>query len=744
MAAVETSQSVTSLQNIEFNEHNYSVAPAQRPDKLSIHTGSDSGSKLHKWFRRLKRVATGEPSPSSEVAPSTASDSDSACGTSVDAMTHTEGPDMVQPAEDLSTWLRDAGVKLRIGTSGPAAREPISIISMFRNTLKKFPDHTAMGVKRTKDSDWLTWTYKEYYDDVWRAAKAMIKLGLEPYHGVGIVGFNSPEWFIADVAAIFAGGFAAGIYTTNSPEACQYVAESCEANIIVVENDMQLQKILKVRDSLPHLKAIIQYNGNPKEEYENVYNWQQFMALAGDVPDSTIEARISQLAPNKCSTLIYTSGTTGNPKAVMLSHDNVTWTALMAGESANLQDGEDVLISYLPLSHIAAQIIDLFAPMLFGGSVYFAQPDALKGSLLHTMKDVRPTAFLGVPRVWEKMQEKLKEMSAANPSNMKKRIALWAKDVGLRGNMSLMNGGSVPWGWTVANYLVFKKVRAGLGLDRCRICISAAAPIMRDTLEFFMSLDVTVTEIYGMSESSGPHTVSFPWEYMLGSVGKEMNGCESKLENPDKDGNGEICMGGRHVFMGYLNEEVKTREAIDKDGWLHSGDVGRKDDNGFMFITGRIKEILITAGGENVAPVPIEDSIKEELPVISNCMLIGDKKKFLSILLTLKTAVDPDTTMPLDSLTPAVIAWCESIGSSAKCVSDVLEKEDKEFLAAIQAGVTRANKKAISRAQFVQKWSILPRDFSTPGGELGPTLKLKRPVVTKMYQNTIDLLYGDS
>ena len=268
-------------------------------------------------------------------------------------------------------------------------------------------------------------------------------------------------------------------------------------------------------------------------------------------------------------------------------------------------------------------------------------------------------------------------------------------------------------------------------------------PITRETLEFFLSLDINVNEIYGMSECTGPHTMSFPWKYRLGTVGQEVPGMFTKLDNPDQDGNGEICMAGRHVFMGYLNEEAKTRETFDDDGYLHSGDIGKRDDKGFLSITGRIKELLITAGGENVAPVPIEDTVKLELPVVSNCMLVGDKKKFLSMLITLKTKVDEETMQPKDELTPLAIEWCKSIGCKATTVSELLASPDESFLKAIQDGIDRANAKSVPRAQKIQKWSMLPRDFSIPGGELGPTLKLRRPIVTKMYEKTINKLYED-
>merc|ERR1712226_844530 len=648
--------------------------------------------------------------------------------------------DVVLPTDNLTTWQRDQPVKVRMG-EGHLADTPISIPTAFSNVVKKLSHQTALAVKR--GGQWKKWSYAQYLSDVKQAAKALIKLGLEPYHGVGIIGFNTPEWFISDLGAIYAGGFAVGIYTTNSAEACQYVAENSECNIIVVENDMQLQKVLKVKEQLPHLKAIVQYEGNPKQNYPDVYSWAQFMDIGKGVADDVLAERMKGLAPNKCCTLIYTSGTTGNPKGVMCSHDNFTWTGLMVGRMAKLTFGQDHLISYLPLSHVAAQLLDIYIPILFGGCVWFAQPDALKGTLGDTLKEVRPTAFFGVPRVWEKMQEKMVAVGKAN-SNMKKKIALWAKDIGLKGNTTKKKrGSSMPFGWSIANALVFKKVKAALGLDRCRFCLTGAAPIARETLNFFMSLDVPLMEIYGMSESSGPHTVSFPWKYQTGSVGYDMWGATTKLDNADADGNGEICMSGRHIMMGYLNNKEKTEETIDSMGWLHSGDVGKVDKNGFLFITGRIKELLITAGGENVAPVPIEDVVKEELPCVSNAMLIGDKKKFLAMLLTCKVEVDPDSMVPKDELTDPAKDWVKLQGSNATRVSQILDTKDEKVLQGIQNGIDRANKRAPSNAQRIQKWSILPVDFSIPGGELGPTLKTKRPVVHKKYNSTVNAFYGE-
>ncbi|XP_044161945.1 long-chain-fatty-acid--CoA ligase ACSBG2 isoform X1 [Bufo gargarizans] len=660
---------------------------------------------------------------------------------------HCDGNSSNPDTSGLMLWTtqRDSDVQLRMEESGVACLPPVTINQMFEEAVKKYGDYVALASK--EGDQWIKLTYKQYHEQCRLAAKGFIKLGLERYHGVGILGFNSAEWFIADIAAILAGGFAVGIYTTNSADACHYVAENCEANILVVENRKQLQKILQIQDQLPHLKAIIQYKDEIKEKQPNIYTWAEFMELGKDVPDVQLDQIISYQKPNQCCTLIYTSGTTGQPKGVMLSHDNISWTATAAGRAVRLReatDQQEIVVSYLPLSHVAAQMIDIWLTMKYGGATYFAMPDALKGSLVNTLKEVRPTAFMGVPRVWEKMQEKMKSV-ATKSSTIRRKVASWAKGVGLETNLKRMNGVSPqPVKYYMAKKMVFKKVRKALGLDRCTKCYTGAAPITKDTLEFFLSLNIPVYELYGMSESSGPHTISLPDAFRITSCGRVISGCKTKIYQPDGDGSGEILFWGRHVFMGYLNMEVKTKESIDEEGWLHSGDIGKHDDKGFLFITGRIKELIITAGGENIPPVPIEDAMKEHLPIISNVMVIGDKRKFLSMLLTLKCNVNFDTGEPEDELTTEAIEFCQKLGSKATKVSDIVGCKDKLVYAAIQESVNAVNEKSTSNAQKVQKWLLLDKDFSIAGGELGPTMKLKRPVVSKMYKDQIDNFYLDA
>jgi long-chain-fatty-acid--CoA ligase ACSBG len=627
---------------------------------------------------------------------------------------------------------RELPVIISTDPSDVGSLRPITVMEAFQASCSVNSERTALKVER--NNHWKTWTYAQYYQDVTGFAKSLIAVGMQPFECVNIIGFNAPEWFIADIGTIFAGGIVSGIYTTNGPESCHYVANHSKAKVVVVEDQEQLDKFLSIRDRLPHLTAIVQYIGTPQgDDLNGVYSWQEFMALGGAVDDDALQTRIAAQRPGNCCTLIYTSGTTGTPKAVMLSHDNVTWTARAMLRAYDLGSSDEVIVTYLPLSHIAAQMADMHGPMMLGATVAFARPDALRGSLVETLNAVRPTIFFGVPRVWEKIEEKMRDVGRAN-TGVKKAFGDWAKTVGLAGNTNRLKGESVPWGWTLASAAVFKNVQKALGLDRCNIRITGAAPITKQTVEYFMSLDMSLAELYGMSESSGPGTLSLPGRTQLGSVGVAMNGTQVVIDQPDAKGEGEILMGGRHVFMGYMFNAEATAGTFTKHGLLKSGDVGRLDEDGFLKITGRIKELIITAGGENVAPVPIEDAVKAELPCVSNIMVIGDKRKFLSALITLKTEPDPATGAPTQTLAGAVREFTD-----AKTSEEAMR--DQKLITVIQEGIARANAKAVSRAQRVSKWTMLPDDFSVQTNELTPTMKLKRRVVATKYGATIETMY---
>nr|CAD7573333.1 unnamed protein product [Timema californicum] len=1389
------------------------------------------------------------------------------------------GPNQVLPADKLHTVLPHGRVKLRTEEEGLAALRPISVPGVLDRTAEQYPEAVALAHKGMGGT-WQQITFRDYRTAVRTCSKAFLKLGLKRHHSVCILGFNSPEWLISDLAAIHAGGFAAGIYTTNSPEACHYCAENSKANIIVVEDQTQLDKILQIRERLPELKAIIQYRGTPPDT-PGIYSWDDVMKMGQEESDEELEQVLKTIAINECCTLVYTSGTVGNPKAVMLSHDNLTWSAQVLGEYLHVVPGSgEKLVSFLPLSHVAAQLctwgtkqplcilgrcnveatyngrsatlpitlVEGNGPSLlqrnwfieFGikvqgihhindkGAAVWARQYGVKrlkwmptvvidvlrrniprvsfkeglgqtkhidqlqkrykrtpqpedaserpssqvklviypvkdlvthqrarplqqpllpplargdtnstdrqhrsttsntrimasseatetvayssGTLVNTLQEVRPTRFIGVPRVWEKIYEKMTRIGSQN-GYIKRSIATWAKGHGLQHNLDKMNGameklsssepeeevqdvgteekkdasqrmiamngfidelfqdrkvsagvtnrlksevnnllvianpegqvqqltlentrlreeessplgqqdgrqdgsdtvdqqrdgkqnsqsfhfiqkrgrykeytskvgkmvvietedsedtenikngiqaleglkcedprkrkplvtifdvpsdmtveeladtgritqkeflegfeprfktgvkkrrvtnhvvdvsarvrnllfggrvylhfngvsvmdylvitrcnqcrdlghrvkfcpkkestmmskdimalmtvlqkildtlnemdvgrhnrgskgesddkknnspsswgrnmrrteryregksetkistqleqqvregrgrdrgamkeqkeetgkekhpskplevstesekaadgdegkaveeeeenkledmvdlgqiynnfeetlqlsrleeqqtlrlamkhseiscrapfqmvkrempaladmgtirsrmridsnslgysmasllvfskikkalgldrcktflnGAAPlsieikkyflsldillcddnssniigkndstahklarsslqsflfirfknlshsvyanlkfeiggWrchvtridsnslGYSMASLLVFSKIKKALGLDRCKTFLNGAAPLSIEIKKYFLSLDILLCDAYGMSETTAGHRVSRDDTFRLTSAGKSLPGTKTKIYNPGQDQQGEVCMWGRHIFMGYLNNELNTSESLDEEGWLHSGDIGQLDEEGFLYITGRIKELLITAGGENIPPVIIEDSIKTELPFLSNATLIGDQRKFLSVLLTFKTNINMETGEALDEVTSEVKDWLTSLGSKASTVSQILEENSEKVMAAIQQGIDRANTKAISNAQKVQKYAILPKDFSIPSGELGPTLKLKRNFIAAKYSDIIESFY---
>ncbi|XP_038936682.1 long-chain-fatty-acid--CoA ligase ACSBG1 isoform X1 [Rattus norvegicus] len=587
-------------------------------------------------------------------------------------------------ASEEALWTTRADGRVRLRLEPFCTQLPYTVHQMFYEALDKYGNLSALGFKR-KDK-WERISYYQYYLIARKVAKGFLKLGLERAHSVAILGFNSPEWFFSAVGTVFAGGIVTGIYTTSSPEACQYIAHDCRANVIVVDTQKQLEKILKIWKDLPHLKAVVIYQEPPPKKMANVYTMEELIELGQEVPEEALDAIIDTQQPNQCCVLVYTSGTTGNPKGVMLSQDN--------------------------------------------------------GTLVNTLREVEPTSHMGVPRVWEKIMERIQEV-AAQSGFIRRKMLLWAMSVTLEQNLTCPSNDLKPFTSRLADYLVLARVRQALGFAKCQKNFYGAAPMTAETQRFFLGLNIRLYAGYGLSESTGPHFMSSPYNYRLYSSGRVVPGCRVKLVNQDADGIGEICLWGRTIFMGYLNMEDKTHEAIDSEGWLHTGDMGRLDDDGFLYITGRLKELIITAGGENVPPVPIEEAVKMELPIISSAMLIGDQRKFLSMLLTLKCTLNPETSEPTDNLTEQAVEFCQRVGSKASTVSEIVGQKDEAVYQAIHEGIQRVNANAAARPYHIQKWAILERDFSISGGELGPTMKLKRLTVLEKYKDIIDSFYQE-
>ncbi|EGZ21346.1 hypothetical protein PHYSODRAFT_329312 [Phytophthora sojae] len=635
-------------------------------------------------------------------------------------------------------WEMDqvATVRVKVPENGKpdlASREPTTLIETFATTVAKAANSRAFSIK--KDGEWVTHTWQQYYDASKQFARALIHVGVQPHEAVNGLGNNCPKWLFAYMGTVLAGAVIAGIYGTSNAEACQYVSAHCETKVVVVSYKEQLTKYLSVLDQLPKLKALVVWNeidqhltwessaisladGRPR----HIYAFSEFLKLGDQVEASVLDERMAAQQPGHCCSLVYTSGTTGPPKAAMISHDNLTWITAAALNAHPEAREAKRSVSFLPLSHSAAQLLDIHVPLSIGSEVYFAGPNALRGGLLATLQEVRPHYFCGVPRVWEKMMDALKDKLGAAPDGIKKSLLEWATGTSVT-YLDQTQYGSTPTGfglrYSITDYLVLSKIRYALGLDECTTFLTGAAPTSLEVMRFFQSLNIQLYELYGQTESTGPLTFSMPGTWKLGSVGPPLEGTQARID----PATGEIKYTGRHVFMGYLHDEEATKKT-----------------DGYLSITGRLNELIITSGGENIPPVLIENEIKAELPALANVMVIGEKRKYLTFLCSLRVEPDAVTGAPTDKLDKVALAVAKEIGSEATTVAEAQVCE--KFRQYITEGMARANTRAASRAQHVQKFFIIPRDFSIGGNQLTPTMKVKRSVVEETYQQDIEKMYS--
>ena len=562
------------------------------------------------------------------------------------------------------------------------------------------------------DGDWVASTWAEYAGNVRAAARGLVALGVEPGDVVAILGFNRPEWVEMDVATMAIGGVPAGIYTTNAPSECQYIISHAGAVVVLVEDEAQWQKIVAIRDEIPSVRRVVLMKGTSIDD-PLVMSWEEFIAGGDAVDAEVVDSRLAALSFDDLGTLIYTSGTTGPPKAVMLSHGNLAWTARTGADVFGLH-ADDSNVSYLPLAHVAEQMFSVHIPATAGGSIYYAESIE---KLADNIKQARPTVFAAVPRVWEKFHAGV-IAKLSEETRLKAKIVAWAMSVGRRANAA-RNKGITPGGMlgvqaAIAEKLVLAKVRHGLGLDRGRVFITAAAPISTEILEYFSAFFV-VHEVYGQSEDNGPTSLTVPGRTKFGSVGIPYPGTEVKIAD-----DGEIIVKGPHVFMGYFKDPDATAEAI-VDGWLHSGDLGAFDDDGNLWITGRKKDILITAGGKNIAPSHLEVGLKDSR-LISEAVVIGDRRKYLTALVTLE-----------DDVVAAFMLERSLNGSP---------HELPEIRAELDAVVDELNSH-VARVEQIKTYTILTRQLTIEGGELTPSLKVKRNRVAEHFSAEIEAMYAE-
>ncbi|HET6570823.1 MAG TPA: long-chain fatty acid--CoA ligase [Solirubrobacterales bacterium] len=569
----------------------------------------------------------------------------------------------------------------------------------------------APAVMFKQGDGWVKRSFNEVEETVRGLALGLVELGVGKGDKVSILANTRPEWTYCDFAALSIGATVVPIYQTNSPEECQYVLENSDAKVVVVENDEQMEKIRAVRDRLPLLEHVVRMSGASEDAIS-----LEDLAARGAGRDAAEWERLWQaVTPEDICTFIYTSGTTGPPKGCVISHGNYRAMLEMVNQTSVIEP-EDISYLYLPLAHSFALLIQLGSFDL-GATIAYWECDPLK--IMPNLAEVKPTYFPSVPRIFEKIYT-LATSAMEKEGGLKKAIFDWSIRVGGRVR-ELERSGREPGfllrkQYEFADRKVLAKIR-GLFGGRLRLAVSGAAPISPDILRFFDAAGVLVLEGWGMTETSTAATISTPEDFKIGTIGKPFPGCEVRIAE-----DGEILVKGPNVFQGYYKNEQATRETI-VDGWLHTGDLGSIDEEGFITITGRKKDIIITAGGKNITPANLESEIKQH-PLVSQCVVVGDRRPYLVALVTLDpeeaAAYAAEHGLPED---PAQLA------------------ADAEVRAAIEAHLAKVNEK-FARVEQVKKIAILRRDLSQESGELTPTLKVKRAVVADKHQGEIEQLYA--
>jgi long-chain acyl-CoA synthetase len=584
-----------------------------------------------------------------------------------------------------------------------------------RRTLATFADdiareHKGTALRFPTDSGWSTQSFADLAETVRELAKGLVALGVEPGDRVGILGQTRAEWTWCDLAVLAAGGVGVPVYHTNSPEECQFVLEHSGAKIILCEDAEQVAKIERVRGELPQLQHVAGFAAGVGE-----LSLDDLRARGKDVDEGVLAERAAAVEPDDLATIVYTSGTTGNPKGCMLTHRNVASGLEMVKQRLPAEPGS-VFYAFLPLAHVLTRLVQ-FVALDNGSELAFWRRDPKK--LLDDVATIRPTHLPSVPRIFEKIHTTATAKAEA-AGGVKGALFKWAVGVG-RASVQARARGSAPnpllrAQHAVADKLVLSKVRALFG-GRLELAVTGAAPIEPSILEFFEAAGVEVLEGYGMTETAGIATLNVPGEKMIGTVGRPMPGCEIKIE----EGSGEVLMKGPNIFVGYYRNEEATKEDL-VDGWLHSGDIGELDD-GYLRITGRKKDLIITSSGKNIAPAPIEGALAQHR-WISRAVIFGDRKPYVTALLTL----DPDEAEAL----------AEHVGEPGASLEQ-LAKSDK-VRAEIQRLVDETNQR-FARIYQVKKFDILERDLDQEHGEMTPTMKVKRAAVYEAHGDRFAALY---
>jgi long-chain acyl-CoA synthetase len=591
---------------------------------------------------------------------------------------------------------------------------------LFRYVVNERGDGVAMREKRF--GLWRPITWRQYGERARRVGLGLVALGLRPKDVVSIIADNGPEWLYTDLGTMSVGGITNGIYTTDSPRQVEYIVNDSGTRFFFAGNEEHLDKILQVRAQCPQLKQIIVFDMEGLHDFRDaqVMSFDALLELGAAYDrehPGAFDAMVEIARPEDLAILVYTSGTTGPPKGAMLSHRNIIFQLGYSDFITEPRPGDEQL-SFLPLCHVAERTFTVFYPLRSGSTVNFAES---LDTVPENIREVGPAVFFAVPRIWEKFYSAV-ALRMRDATALGKLAYAWAIGVGMRVAEHRLAGRQPGVGLRLlrraADLVVLDNLRRSMGLHRARGAATGAAPIAPELIKWYMALGIDMREVYGQTENCGLATAMPADRIKLGTVGVARPDTEVKLSP-----HGEILLKGPHVFLGYYKNPQKTAETV-VDGWLHTGDVGVIDEDGFVRITDRMKDVIITAGGKNVTPSEIENQLKFS-PFISDAVVIGDQRKFLSCLVM----IDHETVAQFAQERNVPFTDFASL-CRAKEVQDLIWLE-----------IERVNKQ-LARVETIKKFRLIEQILTPEDDELTPTMKLKRSFVNKKYKDVIDDMYA--
>ncbi|MEI6704593.1 MAG: long-chain fatty acid--CoA ligase [Deltaproteobacteria bacterium] len=593
-----------------------------------------------------------------------------------------------------------------------------SVPDMLRSNAKEFSNRLAL--KYRKQGVFVTLTYAAYYERALMVARGLAKMNVKPGDRIAILAENRAGWVIADMGILCAGCVTVPIYPTNTPEQIEYTINHSGARIVFLSGKFQYSKLLKVRASMPGLELIVSFErflGDPSLPVTTFYQISEIDSPITPEEKKEIEAGIDRIVPDDILTLIYTSGTTGVPKGVMLTHNNILTNTQYLTEQSGVIESSDVLLSFLPLSHILERTAGYYMTIRNGALMAFA--DSIE-KVAENMIEVQPTVMVSVPRLFEKIYHRIFENAHQMPS-VKKALFHWAVDIGKKyvaaTYIQKQPSTLLNLKYALADRLIFSKIRARFG-GKMKLFCSGGAPLDKTINEFFWVIGIPIFEGYGLTETSPALSFNNFEHIRFGSVGVALKQTEFKIAE-----DGEILVKGPQIMVGYYNNPIATAEAI-QDGWLKTGDIGHIED-GFVFITDRKKELIITAAGKNIAPQPIENELKM-IKYVSSAFVYGDRKPYITALIV------PNMERMLEFAKEQHLDYFEM---EDLVMNEQVRKLFEQRLADINS--------RLAPYETIKKFVLLAHDFSIEGGELTPTLKLRRKVIYEKYKHRIEDLYVD-